>query len=192
MKLVGGKTPDLVLRGGWRIVIVPRLLNVVPDRYYVHGDILSMQQWDDILTNRSTIDVEELHYRRIPNEPPSGTKDVNYLIYNSDRSATVDDPYFAQTGSIRKKSGALVFIRGKGRVPVEDGWVVLGNTYYEVWFDPTKRSLYLSFVPLGNDGFPQPFGFFAGAENEMLGPVGRTLFAATTRPATIIDFSWPQ
>jgi hypothetical protein len=188
MTIQGGSTPDFVLRGAWDLVIGATKIRVTPPLFSVFPQPISTQAWDDLTKPQSKIAVDSLHYKPMPPARPKDGLLQYYLIYSPDRSAIVDDPYFAQTLSVKSKDGVMLFIAGQGNPP--QGWIVLGRTYSEVWSDSEKLALYNSLFPPGDDGLPRPFGFFAGAENEMAGPQNRPLSAPTTRAADILDFSW--
>jgi hypothetical protein len=63
------------------------------------------------LKAQSKINIDSLHYKRIPPRPATTGEDSNYLVFSSDRSATVDNPYFAQTPPVKGKNGIMIFIR---------------------------------------------------------------------------------
>lgn len=191
MTISGGKTPEIVLRGDWVLSLDGIQLRVNPNLYSSYPDIISMQQWHDLLKPVSKLNIEDFHYINIPWKPLPNAPDICYLVYSPDRSATIDNPYFAQTPSVKGEKGIMLFIRGKGDPPL-DNWYLLGRTYHEVWTDSDKLSLYNSLFPPDENGLPRPFGFFAGAEREMSGPVSRDMSAPTTRAADIMEFPWPQ
>jgi hypothetical protein len=192
MTINGGETPEFVVRGKWNLIFGENRIQETPNLFSVHTSPISSHEWDDLLKPQSTINVESFYYKPIPERPPADVPDLDYMVYSPDRSTRVDNPYFAQTVSVKNQNGILVFIRGKGEPPLANGWVVLGHTYYEVWSDPKKLALYNSLVPPDKDGNPQPFGFFAGLQNEMVGPIDRAMSAPTTRAADILEFTWPE
>jgi hypothetical protein len=193
MTVNGGDSPELIIRGNWNLRIDDDLVKRVPRLYSVYPQFISPADWDALRTSKASVQVDDLHFKPIPPRPPKGDHGpyVNYLVYNSDRTATIDNVYFGQTPAIKGSAGVMLFIRGNGEPPLGIGWSVLGHTYYEVWADPQKLALYNSLFPPGDDGLPRAFGFFAGSENEMAGPVGRPLAAPTTRTAEILEITKP-
>ena len=192
MTVIGGKAPEFVLRGDWSVAIGNNMISVLPNIYTVYDDFVSRSEWDGLLKSNAKINIDDLNYKTIPPRPPLGAPDKNYLVYSEDKGSTIDNPYFARTDFVKGKNGIMVFVRGKGEPPLNGVWTVLGHTYAEVWSDPEKLKLYNSLFPPGSDGKPQPFGFFAGVETEMAGPLDRPLSAPTTRAADILDFTWPE
>jgi hypothetical protein len=192
MTVLGGEMPDFVLRGSWEVLFGDEKLQMTPNRYGVMFTPVSQQEWDDLRKSQTTINVESLYYKPLPPEPPKDAPDSFYLLYSRDRSATIGDPYFARTPPVKGPNGVMIFVGGKGPPPLENNWAVLGRTYFEVWSDPNKLTLYNSLYPPDTAGLPRAFGFFAGAENIMAGPVSRALSAPTTRAADILDFKWPN
>lgn len=195
MQIRGGDTPEFILRGKWDVLLPKSKLRVAPALYSVFPHPITRDEWDNLTKSQSEINIDDLYYKPIPARPPDNAPIRFYLLYNGDRSAEIEDRYFAQTLAVRapegsaKARGVMVFVRGKGDPPLDGGWAVLGNTYHEVWSDPEKLALYSSLYPPGPDGLPCAFGLFVGDENEMTGPVGRPLSAPTTRAADIIEFS---
>jgi hypothetical protein len=160
--------------------------------YVAYLGFITLDDWRKLLKKSSSINVDDLPYDAVPPLPPEQGATVQRLLYSNDRSAQIRNPYISRIGPIRGDNGAMAFIGYRGELAIPDGWVVLGKTYYEVWTDPQKLTLYNSLVPPDANGLPQAFGFFAGVEDEMAGPVGRPLMAPTTRDADIIDFHWPE
>ena len=192
MVVNGGEAPELIIRGKWNLGVGPDPDRVVPGMYSVYPKFLSLQEWEALRTSKSSVQIDDLHFKPIPPRPSADSGPyMNYLVYNSDRTATIDNVYFAQTLAAKGQQGTIVFIRGRGQPPLGIGWTVLGRTYYEVWSDPKKLSLYNSLFPPGDDGLPKPLGFFAGSEDEMAGPVARRLSAPTTRAADIMEINSP-
>ncbi|MFT7570218.1 MAG: hypothetical protein ACI9JL_001245 [Paracoccaceae bacterium] len=185
----GGDTPELVLRGRWSLRTKDHTVAVIPPLYSVHPRPLSTQEWDDLLKSQSQITFDDLYFKKVPERPPADMVDSSYLVFNADRSANIDNPYFAETLAARGPNGVIVFIRGKADVPTDRGWVMLGNTYSEAWADSRKLELYNSIHPPDEEGLPRAIGFFAGLENEMAGQLNRPLAAPTTRAADILEFS---
>lgn len=128
MNVLGGRTPELILRGKWYIILGDEKLATKPDRYTVYEDFVSLLQWSDLVTKKSSINIDELHYKRPPERPPHDASYQNYLIYNPDETAEIDNPYLATTPPAKNKSGIMLFVRGKGSISFFDGWVVLGKT----------------------------------------------------------------
>jgi hypothetical protein len=190
MQVISGDMPEFVLRGRWQIVWGSTNIRMTPPLFSVFPSAISPQQWDDLGKSQSKINIDSLQYKPMPPRPPAQRPDFNYLIFSRDRTAVVENPYFAQTPPVKGKDGVMIFIRGRG--PLPDGWQVLGHTYAEVWADPAKLALYNSLFPPGKDGKPQPFGFFSGIEKEMVGASDRTFSAATTSPADILEFTYPE
>ena len=166
--LIGGDLPAVYTFGNWNLQIGGQTVALAPRQTSTYRKSLSQSEWDDIQKSTSEIDVDALDYEKMP--APMGTGlDKNYLVFNPDRTAKIDDIWFAQTPSQKGDAGVMTFIRGKGEPPLDGGWIVLGHTYHEVWSDPKKLALYNSLYPPSADGKPKPFGVFAGQEAEMIG-----------------------
>jgi hypothetical protein len=52
----------------------------------------------------------------------------------------------------RNNAGAIVMLKGNGVPPLEDGWVLLGQSYNEIVADRAKTALYNSIVKPQSDG----------------------------------------
>ncbi len=192
MTINGGATPDFVLRGGWKLNLSGIQVAVdVPKLYSVYPKPISEVEWRKLGKAESQLKIEELDYVEFPPAPPAEAPMESRIIYNKNRGATFSNPYYAQTPAQRGEAGVMIFVRGKGAPPLQDGWETLGATYSEVWSDPHKLRIYNSICPPDADGNLRAFGFIAGAEAEMSGPMHRQLAAPTTRAADILDFAWP-
>lgn len=190
MTISGGDTPELVLRGKWSLKIDNRNILMEAPFYTVYPKGISKNEWNDLQKSQSKINIEDLHYKEIPERPPADAPIINYLLYNRDRSADIENPYFAKTNPASGDNGVMIFIRGSAALPENKGWVLLGHTYHEVWSNPEKLALYNSLHPPDENGLPRAIGFFAGIE--MAGPVGRPLSAPVTRAADILEFNPPN
>lgn len=170
MTILGGAPPEFIFFGQWQLLFGDKRVAVAPYFYTNYDSTISMREWEDILKPTSKVNLDSLQYRTIPaKRPATGNNYANYLIYNPDRSATIDIYGFSQVPSVKGANGVMTFLRGIGEPPLENGWILLGRTYTEVWTDPKKLTLYNSIYPPGLDGKPRPFGVFAGVEQEMMG-----------------------
>ena len=169
MKVMGGRSPEILFFSNWKIIFDNKDVEITPELFANNDDFISQDDWKNLLKPASKIDINNFAYKKLPEAPPQAGQITNYLLYSSYKSLKVDVFGFSTTSYIRNDSGVMVFIRGNGVPKLDDGWVVLGRTYAEVWSDPDKLRLYNSIYPPDKDGKPKPFELFAGAEKEMLG-----------------------
>jgi hypothetical protein len=183
----GGDTPIVILRGRWSINMPNGSVQATAPFYSVYPSAIALSDWNGLAKPSAAIDIESLRYSEVPERPVRDAPKALIMLYNRDRSATIDNPYVAQTSSAKSAAGVLLWADIPQGVDIDDQWEVMGSTYAEVWSDPERRALYNSVVSPDADGRPQAFGFFAGRESVMAGPVAHPLSAATTRPADIIE-----
>jgi hypothetical protein len=164
----GGDTPFLILRGPWTVRTTEQTLRSTPPFYAVNADLITKQEWDSLLKPGSPLNVETLHYELLIEPPGVGPKALQ-LLYNADRTATIDNPYVDQTTVVRSEAGAMVFAAIPQGVELGQGWVPLGATYEDAWSNPQSLRIYNSVYPPDSDGKPRAFGVFAGRDAEMLG-----------------------
>lgn len=169
-KQMGGSLPAIYTFGDWRLKIGNRPVAISPRRTSTYPTALTEKEWSVLLKTGSPIKIDDLDYEHMP-PPPGAGPDENFLLFNPDRTARIDNVWFSATPYIEGAHGVMVFVRGRGEPPLDDGWVLLGKSYPEVWDDPEKLALYNSLYAPGADGKPRPFGMFAGEEKAIMGEV---------------------
>jgi hypothetical protein len=106
------------------------------------------------------------------------------MLFNTDRTAKIDVYGFDKTIAASSDNGVLVFLRGPCEPPLTGGWIILGQSYPEVWANPETLAIYTSVCPPDKHGNLKPFGVFAGCFEQM----GVTGSAPTTRGGDILRF----
>ena len=96
MTIIGGDTPEFILRGKWTLLLDSQKYEAQTPLYAVFKSVVSHAQWDALLKSQSNIKIDDLVYKRIPKKPPRDAPSLSYLVYNQDRSATIENPYFGQ------------------------------------------------------------------------------------------------
>lgn len=66
MTIVGGDLPDLLLKGQWHLILGEENMPVEPRFYTAYKNVLSVQEWGDLLKPKSQINVDNLTYQPIP------------------------------------------------------------------------------------------------------------------------------
>ncbi len=161
---------DITIFGQWQFIIKEKKKLIKPKFYCNYEKTLSLQEWENLLKPISKIDVRNLHYKEMPESIPNSDNTMFYLLYNPDKSATIDFFGMSQLPPAKGENGVMVFLVGKGILPpLKNGWILLGNTYSEVWNDPKKLALYNSIYPPDKEGNPREFGVFQGLREKMIG-----------------------
>jgi hypothetical protein len=161
--------PEIIFFGDWDIEIKETRIGIKSDFYGNYDKTISLNDWNMLLKPSSEIDPENIKFKRSPKKISKTGPDYYYLMFNPDRSSKIEIYGFHNTSYVKNKNGVMVFLMGKGEPPLYNGWVILGNTYSEVWRDQAKLQLYNSVHPPGKDGKPKMFGTFSGHSKLMLG-----------------------
>lgn len=174
--------PEIIFLGKWLLSLEKETIEVYPKYYGNFDRSITENEWNNLLDGGEKDKLLNISLHLIPKHINISGPSKNYLIYNPDSSEKLNIYPFAKTAIVKNKKGQMTFIRGSGEPLLEDGWVVLGNTYQDVWKDSQKLELYNSIYPTNEDGSPRPFGVFAGLEKEM----GVNLSVPTTRSRDIL------
>jgi len=161
--------PEVIFFGDWSIELQDIKIGIKPDFYGNYDKAISIKEWDKLLKPNSKIDPENIEYKRSPKKISKTGPDYYYLMFNPDRSSMIDIYGFHNTNYVKNENGVMVFLMGKGEPPTDNGWVVLGNTYSEVWKNSERLKVYNSIYPPDQNGHPRPFGIFAGHNDKMMG-----------------------
>lgn len=167
---------EIVFRGNWKITGTDGQDFIIKPRSFGNYEgTFNINTWSE-LTDFETVN-------KLPpnNEYQSDGAVDNYLLYNRDPSAVVSLYGYCNTGYARNEFGTLVFVRGPKTPTLNDGWMILGNNYNDIWNDNEKRKLYNKIVPEDKKtGEPLAFGTFAGID------LGQIKFCPTTRCADVL------
>ena len=162
--------PEIIFTGAWKLIFGNKVVSAMPELIGTYEGIVSKQEWERGSVDGTSLKALTAQYRRPPNVTAfQGTPAHFYLMFNADRSATIDEYEIDKTNPVIGPSGVMFFIATHGKPPSANGWVTLGETYSEVWADPKKRALYDALFPPGSDGKPRPLGYFSGQEALMDG-----------------------
>jgi hypothetical protein len=166
---IQGSPPALLFFGNWQAILKEKVAIIKPDRIGAYNKVISLGEWNGILKQGSSVNLDSIEYMRMPEKIASPGKLSYYLIYNAHRSASFNVYGFDAVPLIKGTRGVMTFVVGTEVPSLNSGWVLLGKTYREVWADPEKLALYNALFPPDAAGKPRPFGFFAGADDQMLG-----------------------
>ena len=176
--------PEIIFWGGWDIGIENQLISVVPNFYGNYDKAIKIKTWENMLKSGSDISLEEISLKIAPDVYEFIDKYSNFMLFNKDRTAKIDVYGFDKTIAASSDNGVLVFLRGPCKPPLTGGWVILGQSYPEVWANLEKLAIYTSVYPPAKNGNLKAFGVFAGCLEEM----GVTGSAPTTRGGDILRF----
>ena len=177
--------PEIIFWGEWGINIENQLINLVSNFYGNCDKTISIEIWENLLKSVPDSNIDKISLKIPPSAFDSIDKYYNFMLFNRDRTAKINFYGFSQTHSVRSDNGVLVFLRGPSKPSLTGGWMILGQSYPEVWANPKSLSIYISVYPPDANGNPRPFGAFMGSFEEM-GVIGSV---PTTRGGDVLRFN---
>jgi hypothetical protein len=65
-----GPAPEAIIIAQWGLVFGKNIIRVNPELYSVYETPISPDEWDDLLKPKSQINIDNLHYKKLPARLP--------------------------------------------------------------------------------------------------------------------------
>jgi hypothetical protein len=177
--------PEIIFWGEWEINIENQLIKLASNFYGNCDKTISIEIWENLLKITPDSNLDDISLKNPPAVTDSIDKYYNFMLFNRDRSAKINFYGFSKTNAVRNDNGVLVFLRGPSKPSLNGGWMILGQSYPEVWANPKSLSTYISVYTPDENGNPRPFGAFMGCFEEM----GVTGSVPTTKGGDVLRFN---
>lgn len=122
------------------------------ERYGSYTNWITMQDWRDLISQRSQIDLDQTIHKDTPENTGAFNSPGIFIVFSPDRTASIDVYGFDNTEYRRSDQGAITALVGNGEPKIRGGWVLIGRGYRDLLTKPEMVALYNKIVSLNADG----------------------------------------